>query len=79
MYAIRSYYVSHDDRANKDRGDRFILYPQLSYPVVASAYQITPKVGLHMSSYAIDRATLSGGGSDNLSRVLPPFSLDATA
>ncbi len=69
---------THDDRANKDRGDRFVLYPQLSYPVIGSAYQITPKFGLHMSSYAIDRATVSGGGSDSITRVLPTFSLDAT-
>lgn len=69
---------THDDSANKDRGDRFVLYPQLSYPVIGAAYQITPKLGLHMSSYAIDRATLNGGGSDNITRVLPTFSLDAT-
>ncbi|MBS4018890.1 LPS-assembly protein LptD [Azonexus hydrophilus] len=69
---------THDDVANKDRGDRLVLYPQISLPIVSSAFQLTPKLGLHMSSYAIDRATLNGGGQERISRTLPIFSLDST-
>lgn len=69
---------THNDHASKDRGDRFVLYPQLSRPFIFPAFQMIPKLGLHMSSYSIDRATLNGGGSDSITRVLPTFSLDAT-
>lgn len=69
---------THEDRQSKDTGDRLVLYPQISFPVISAALQVTPKLGLHMSSYAIDRATLNGGGTDRISRVLPTFSLDST-
>lgn len=69
---------THDDTANKDRGDRLVLYPQVSLPIVTSAFQVIPKLGLHMSSYAIDRARLAGGDSDRISRVMPTFTLDST-
>lgn len=69
---------SHEDKASKDRGERMVLYPQVSLPVITPAFQLVPKIGLHMSSYAIDRAQLNGGGSERLSRVLPVFSIDST-
>lgn len=69
---------THDDVLNKDRGERLVFYPQLSLPIISTAFQVTPKLGLHMSSFAIDRASLTGGGSDRISRVLPTFTLDST-
>lgn len=69
---------THDDVLNKDRGERLVFYPQLSLPIISTAFQVTPKLGLHMSSFAIDRARLTGGGSDRISRVLPTFTLDST-
>ncbi len=69
---------THDDILTKDRGDRVVIYPQLSLPIISPAFQITPKLGLHMSSFAIDRATLAGGGTERISRVLPTFTLDST-
>ncbi len=69
---------THDDLLNKDRGERLVFYPQLSLPILSTAFQITPKVGLHMSSFAIDRARLTGGGADRISRVVPTFTLDST-
>jgi LPS-assembly protein len=69
---------THDDTLNKDRGDRLVIYPQLSLPIVTPAFQITPKLGLHMTSYAIDRAQLAGGDAERMSRVLPTFTLDST-
>lgn len=69
---------THDDTQTRDRGDRLVIYPQLSLPIVTPAFQITPKIGLHMSSFAIDRASLTGGGAERISRVLPTFTLDST-
>ena len=69
---------SHEDKATKDRGERMVLYPQVSLPIITPAFQLVPKIGLHMSSFAIDRAQLNGGGSERISRVLPTFSIDST-
>lgn len=69
---------AHEDGAKRDVGQRFVLNPQISLPVVSPAFQLIPKVGLHMTGYSIDRATANGGGSEQISRVLPTFSLDST-
>jgi LPS-assembly protein len=60
----------------KDQGDRFVFYPQLSLPIVNPAFQITPKLGLHISQYSLDRAT--AGLPDTISRTLPTFTLDSS-
>ena len=65
---------THPDKVN---GDRFVFYPQVSLPVVHPAFQITPKFGLHMTSYKLDRP-VSGTEETSFSRALPTFSLDST-
>ena len=62
--------------ASKTQGDRLVLYPQLSAPILQSAFQIIPTVGLHMTSYSLDRVT--AGQDTTYSRTLPIFSLDST-
>lgn len=57
-------------------GNRLVLYPQVSLPIVNPAFQITPKVGLHMTNYALEQQT--AGNPSNISRTLPIFSLDST-
>ena len=60
----------------KVQGDRMVFYPQLSLPIVHPAFQITPKLGLHLTKYALrDQAA---GQPDTFSRALPTFSLDST-
>lgn len=68
----------HEDRQTKDQGERLVLYPQVSLPIISPAFQIIPKLGLHMSSYAIDRSRLSGADTERISRVLPTFTFDST-
>jgi len=53
-----------------------VLYPQLSLPIVHPAFQITPKVGLHLSKYSLDEQ--ASGLPNTFSRALPTFSLDST-
>lgn len=65
----------HQD-VSKVQGDRLVLYPQFSAPIVQPAFQITPKVGLHMTSYNMDR--VNAGQEPSFSRVLPVFSIDST-
>jgi LPS-assembly protein len=58
------------------QGDRLVFYPQLSMPIIGTAFQVTPKVGVHMSQYSLENRT--DGGPTTLSRTLPTFSLDST-
>ncbi len=69
---------THDDRATKDQGDRVVLYPQLTLPIIHPAFQILPKVGVHMSSYALDRSQANAGAETRVNRVLPIVSIDST-
>lgn len=63
----------------KDQGDRFVLYPQLSLPIIHPAFQITPKVGLRMAKYSLDRRDpLNPNQPDSISYALPTFTLDST-
>ncbi|HLO61375.1 MAG TPA: LPS-assembly protein LptD [Azonexus sp.] len=60
----------------KVQGDRVVLYPQISLPIVHPAFQITPKVGLHLTKYSLDEQ--ASGLPNTYSRALPTFSLDST-
>jgi len=62
---------------DKVAGDRFVLYPQVSLPIVHPAFQITPKVGVHMTRYSLDQQVV--GEPTSISRTLPIFTLDSTA
>lgn len=66
---------THQDPA-KVKGDRVVFYPQLSLPIITPGFQITPKVGVHLTSYALDNP--GTGQPDSLNRSLPTFSLDST-
>lgn len=55
-------------------GDRFVINPSISYPIIRPGYFLTPKVSLHATSYDIQD---SGSGINaSYSRVLPTVSLD---
>lgn len=68
--------VSRFTHPDKPDGNRFVFYPQVSLPIINSAFQITPKFGLHMTNYALSQQTAGDPGS--ISRVLPTFTLDST-
>jgi LPS-assembly protein len=56
------------------RGDRSVINPRLSYPILAPGYFITPRLSLHASSYNL--TNLPPGQQSTLTRTLPTFSLD---
>lgn len=62
--------------STKIQGDRLVFYPQVSLPLVHPAFQITPKVGLHMSHYGLSNQLV--GQESSFNRVLPTFTLDST-
>lgn len=69
---------------DKVEGERFVLYPQVSLPIVHPAFQITPKLGVHMTQYALSNVDKFGNSGmaaappESISRTLPIFSLDST-
>ncbi len=57
------------------RGQRAVINPQLSYPVVQPSYFIVPKISLHASNYQIEDPL--SGKSTRLDRSVPSFSIDS--
>lgn len=57
-------------------GDRTIVNPQLSYPIVAPGYFVIPKVSLHVSDYQITENKLPGQAT-SFQRTLPTLSIDS--
>lgn len=57
------------------RGDRSVINPRISYPILAPGYFITPSVSVHATSYNLTNQTADQPTS--LTRTLPTFSLDS--
>ncbi|MDX9837565.1 MAG: LPS assembly protein LptD [Azoarcus sp.] len=66
---------SHPDEDYPD-ATRFVAYPQLSLPIERSGYYITPKIGVHYTSYSIDRDP-TAALRDSVTRSVPIFSIDS--
>lgn len=58
-----------------ERGQRLVLHPQISYPILHPAYFLTPKIGVHMSRYQMDKR-LAPNLPLSPERTVPTFSLD---
>lgn len=63
----------HDDKTTFVTGDRYVLYPQLALPIIDPAYQLIPKIGMHVTKYALNRTS-----DADLTRALPTFTLDGS-
>jgi LPS-assembly protein len=73
-FAFNGEYVNFD-HPTLDTARRLTFYPQLSLPLQAPAWHLTPKIGLHATRYDINRRTSTG--PDTVVRNLPVFSVDA--
>ncbi len=65
-----------------DSGNRAVLVPQVSYPIVRPGYFVTPKLQLHASAYSLDRSATGADPSvaqrvNSVTRTLPTFSVDS--
>lgn len=67
-------YVSFDHPTNL-LGKRTVLYPQVSLPLQTPAFTVTPKIGLHMTRYALERQ--AAGTPAQITRNVPIFSVDS--
>ncbi len=63
------------------KGDRAVINPKISYPVIGAGYFLTPRLSVHATRYQLQDlpagSGVPGGSRDSeLSRVLPTLSLD---
>lgn len=59
---------------SKVNGQRFLIYPSVSYPFINNFSFLTPKLGYHYTRYHLTR---NAATDDSLDRGLPIFSLDS--
>lgn len=57
------------------RGERFVLNPRVSYPIVRPGYFITPRLSFHLTRYALDNP--AADTPTTLTRALPTLSVDS--
>lgn len=65
----------HFTHPTKVQGDRMVFYPQVSMPLVDTAYQVIPKLGLHVTQYSLTQQ--AAGTPASMSRVVPTLTVDA--
>jgi LPS-assembly protein len=56
-------------------GQRALIYPQLSMPINTNYFYVTPKVGVHATTYNLQGQP--AGTPDSIARTLPIFSVDS--
>lgn len=56
-------------------GNRAVLNPKLSYPIIRPGFFITPSMSLHATSYSLDNAP--AGTPRSLNRAVPTASIDS--
>ena len=57
------------------RGNRLVMNPSISYPIIHPAFFVTPKLSFDLTKYALENA--APGAPTDLSRALPTVSLDS--
>ena len=68
---------SHFSSATRVQGDRVVVYPQVSLPIVHPAYFVIPKVGLSATQYGLTDQ-VNPAQPSNISRVLPTFTVNSS-
>ncbi len=60
---------------------RWVLYPQFSFPLIYPAFQLNSKLGLHLTHYQLSQRTQQDkarGQKKSHSRALPTFTVDGS-
>jgi len=60
---------------SKINGDRIVVQPQVSFPIISPSYFITPKLMLSASAYQLDQ--FGEEESRSVSKAVPTFSVDS--
>jgi LPS-assembly protein len=66
-----------DANKNRDEATRFVAQPQVSLPLQGASWFLTPKAGLHYTSYDIDRSPISPYTTNSITRSVPMMSIDS--
>ena len=81
LFTQWSYFDRNNNATKAATGSRFVAYPSVSLPFTRAYGYITPKLGLHASSYNLNNNDFLVNGAvqtDNTqTRTLPIFSLDS--
>lgn len=73
-FALNGEYVQFSHPTNVI-GKRTVFYPQLSLPLQTSALFLTPKIGVHATTYSLERQ--AAGTPNQFTRQVPIFSVDS--
>lgn len=75
-----TYFESLPEAGDKPSGARLTTYPSVSLPLTTSFGYITPKIGVHNSSYSLSNNTPTGYSDEynQLNRSVPIVSLDSS-
>ncbi|WP_308445469.1 LPS assembly protein LptD [Thauera sp. 2A1] len=77
-FAFNSEYVRFEGPENNQvDGTRVTAYPQVSLPIRGAAYFLTPKVGIHQTTYDLQRPQDVAGERNSITRTMPIFSIDS--
>lgn len=68
---------SSDPSKRKDEGRRMVAYPSIALPFVQPGWYVTPKAGVHVTNYSLDRNAPGSVGPNSLSRSMPIMSVDS--
>lgn len=81
LYSEYTYFDRNKDAPIAPTGSRLTLYPSISVPFTQSYGFITPKVGVHSTSYSLNNNDFNINGNtisnNSATRTLPIFSLDS--
>lgn len=81
FYSEWSYFARDNNAPVAVTGSRLTLYPSISVPFTQSYGFITPKVGIHSTSYRLNDNNFNVNGNiisnNSANRTLPIFSLDS--
>jgi LPS-assembly protein len=67
---------AHPD-ADKAEAGRLTAYPQVALPMQGAAWFLTPKAGVHLSHYSLDRPADDAVLANSIRRTVPILSLDS--
>ncbi|WP_200384776.1 lipid IV(A) palmitoyltransferase PagP [Rhodocyclus tenuis] len=59
----------------KPEAKRLVVYPQVALPFIQPGWYVTPKIGVHATSWSLTRQ--GADVPDSINRTLPVFSVDA--
>jgi LPS-assembly protein len=80
LFTQWTYFDRNKDAPKLATGNRVVAYPSINVPFTSSYGFITPKLGLHASTYQLNDNDFNVNGSlqseNSLTRTLPVFSLD---